>query len=464
MRGAVRSAHDEAFKGTATASPHEEGTVDLLDPAAPIPTEIFERGEHGLIWRTVSANGLRGPRSCLQAGRSRETQDGLRAAWDRAWLSGGVPAPELAKSHRRRPLRVIDMFAGCGAMSLGVRMAADALGMQFRSLVAADLERAALDVYVTNLNPTLAFAKDVSKAIAYKLRTGRIETAAITAHELAEASAGVDVLIGGPPCQGHSDLNNHSRRDDPKNSLYLIMPAMALALQPLVVIIENVPAVVHDRSGVVAITVRTLAQAGYQVTLATVPMVGIGVPQRRRRHFLLAVRGPRVDAGRAIDAFLTEPRSVAWAISDLVDERSQTSAFDSASIQSARNRERIKWLFDHDEYDLPNSRRPTCHRDKVHSYVSMYGRMRWEEPAQTVTSGFGSPGQGRYIHAKAKRTLTPHEAARLQFFPDSFRFEVPGREIRRTELATMIGNAVPPKASYVLGLAAIASVARHPDS
>ncbi len=71
----------------------------------------------------------------------------------------------------------------------------------------------------------------------------------------------------------------------------------------------------------------------------------------------------------------------------------------------------------------------------------MYGRLRWDEPSQTITSGFGSMGQGRFVHPLVRRTLTPHEAARLQFLPDFIDFSAVKF---RTHLATMIGNAAPP--------------------
>jgi DNA (cytosine-5)-methyltransferase 1 len=75
--------------------------------------------------------------------------------------------------------------------------------------------------------------------------------------------------------------------------------------------------------------------------------------------------------------------------------------------------------------------------------------MHWDEPSQTITSGFSSMGQGRYVHAKERRTLTPHEAARLQSIPDFFQFDY---AIGRTALAEMIANAVPTKLTYVLAL------------
>jgi DNA (cytosine-5)-methyltransferase 1 len=111
------------------------------------------------------------------------------------------------------------------------------------------------------------------------------------------------------------------------------------------------------------------------------------------------------------------------------------------------NQRRVKYLFRKDVHDLPNRLRPPCHRDKDHSYVSMYGRMHWDKPAQTITGGFGSMGQGRFVHPTRPRTLTAHEAARLQGFPDFFDFSsVKGV----TALREMIGNAVPPQLTALL--------------
>lgn len=79
------------------------------------------------------------------------------------------------------------------------------------------------------------------------------------------------------------------------------------------------------------------------------------------------------------------------------------------------------------------------------------GGAQLELPAQTVTSGFGSMGQGRYVHPSRRRTLTPHEAARIQFFPDWFDFTARGVVRHRMAWANMIGNAVPPKLAMELG-------------
>jgi DNA (cytosine-5)-methyltransferase 1 len=100
----------------------------------------------------------------------------------------------------------------------------------------------------------------------------------------------------------------------------------------------------------------------------------------------------------------------------------------------------MAWLIEHDEHDLPNALRPPCHQSE-HSYRSMYGRLRWDQPAQTVTTGFGSMGQGRFVHPATARTITAHEAARLQTIPDFFDFSLART---RGSLARLIGNAVPP--------------------
>jgi DNA (cytosine-5)-methyltransferase 1 len=134
-----------------------------------------------------------------------------------------------------------------------------------------------------------------------------------------------------------------------------------------------------------------------------------------------------------------EPRNLRWAIEDLAQLPCR-SGIDTIPRSSPANQERMAWLLKHDKYDLPNYLRPKCHQDE-HSYKSMYGRLKWLESAQTITSGFSSIGQGRYMHPDQPRALTAHEAARIQGFPDYFDFTAANN---KTALGTMIGNAVPP--------------------
>jgi DNA (cytosine-5)-methyltransferase 1 len=198
-----------------------------------------------------------------------------------------------------------------------------------------------------------------------------------------------------------------------------------------------------------------LAAAGYQIATSVVSLSGIGVPQRRRRHTLLAFLDLGIEPADVLRSLPTcDERSVRWAIDDL-EHLATPNGIDVPSRPSAENERRIGWLYDNDVYDLDNNERPACHRDQRHSYKSMYGRLMWDQPAQTITTGFGSMGQGRFVHPSQRRTLTPHEAARLQFFPDWFDFTAGGSVQGRGKWATMIGNAVPPKLTMELGSLAI---------
>jgi DNA (cytosine-5)-methyltransferase 1 len=216
-------------------------------------------------------------------------------------------------------------------------------------------------------------------------------------------------------------------------------------LRPDVILIENVPTVMHDSNRVVNRSSVQLEELGFKVASSVVRLNDLGIPQRRRRHVLPAVRRPLETDPANVLSLLAQPtgqkHDLRWAIGDLAEIEGDTG-IDLPPRASTTNRERMEWLLSHDAYDLPNSRRPKCHQNEDHSYRSMYGRLRWEMPAQTITSGFGSIGQGRYMHPDKLRALTPHEAARIQGFPDYFKFTpMP----RRDSLAMMIANAVPPE-------------------
>ncbi|MHB0970851.1 MAG: DNA cytosine methyltransferase [Thermoanaerobaculia bacterium] len=359
----------------------------------------------------------------------------IHSEFDLAWLrSRKYPIGTSGSSS----VRVVDLFSGCGAMSLGIAEACRALNLGFQPVLAVEFDRTKAGVYHLNFKTATVLPVPIESVLD---RRPNLPLSSVERSITKEAGR-VDLLIGGPPCQGHSDLNNRTRRSDPRNQLYLRMIRAAEVLRPANVLIENVPGVRHDRGGVLEKSVELLESFGYQTEVVTLYGERLGVPQRRKRTFLLAAHSlPRFEH----EEFETASRAFSWACSDL---STSTSVLDSPSTASKPNRKRIEFLFRTDLFDLPNRLRPSCHRDKAHSYKSMYGRLRWDEPSQTITTGFGSMGQGRYVHPREPRTITPHEAARLQFIPDFFDFG----DSSRGALAEMIGNAVPPKLSYVLAL------------
>ena len=122
---------------------------------------------------------------------------------------------------------------------------------------------------------------------------------------------------------------------------------------------------------------------------------------------------------------------------------------------SIDNQNRINYLFDNQEFDLPDLERPDCHKLKDHNYKSVYGRMYADQPAPTITTGFQSPGRGRFIHPTERRGLTPREGARIQGFPDSFRWSGIGLNLTKNKVTRLIGDAVPPNLGMFVTLAAI---------
>jgi DNA (cytosine-5)-methyltransferase 1 len=332
-------------------------------------------------------------------------------------------------------------------MSLGLHEAARRAGLNLKMALSVESDPEIAAIYKQNIDSQVRVT-DVTTLFDGQL--GKSPT--FLERQLASTVGQVQILQGGPPCQGHSDLNNHTRRQDPKNALYLSMARAAEILQPDTVVIENVAAVRWDKSDVVNTTKKTLEGLRYSVDARVLDLWNTGVPQRRRRFVLLASRSPKIDPKAILESVEASwgdhpERTVRWAIEDLVDVQA-TSDFDTPSKKSKENAARMAFLFETGRYELPDEERPICHQDGNHSYRSVYGRLRWDRPAQTITTGFGSMGQGRYVHPQRRRTITPHEAARLQTFPDWFDF---GENTRRGVLAKAIGNAVPPLMMVELG-------------
>ena len=423
----------------------EEMPFESVAPAATHPPESYRLSPNGRSIERVVAlrdGGVGRTRLAIDDGEVFDASPtALADRFDRAFLSRAT-RPRI--SPHAREVRVVDLFSGCGAMSLGIWEASRAVGARMVPVMALDFNQTALGVYEKNFPGVWTISKPIESIL-----DGAFGSPASAAESDLVARLGrVDMLVGGPPCQGHSNLNNHTRREDPKNKLYERMARLAELIEPTHVIIENVSAVLHDKAKVVDRTIAHLRRLEYSVDDAVVEAVALGVPQRRRRHFVVASRARSPDVRATVAAFTRPERSVSWAIGDLA-RVSRDGVFDKASTPLAISRERIEYLFANKIFELPDEMRPDCHRLAEHSYKSVYGRLRHDSPAQTITSGFLSMGQGRYVHPSQRRTITPHEAARLQFIPDFFDFSsVP----KRTALAEMIGNAVPPKLAYVLGV------------
>ena len=394
----------------------------------------------------------------LSEASSRETDAG-RGAFARSWMDylvGDRPPP----SSEARPFGVVDLFSGVGGLSLGVAKAAHDAGFESRALFAADLDGGALAVFRRNLRPNAIFHGSVGQLVDYRVR-GTGDSARFAFHpEVLEPSRerlteSVDLVLAGPPCQGHSSLNNRTRFRDDRNALYLTVPAIAVALRAPRIVVENVPGVLRSNGSVVETAAALFRSAGYRVSQGVVAADQLGWPQTRKRFFLIAVRDD-FDL-RPLDDVRTDlnrdPLPLSWAIEDLLD-RNGGDQLDEVAVLSDENAKRVAWLFENDEHDMPNHLRPDCHKDGT-TYGAVYGRMWWDQPSPTLTTGFLTPGRGRFVHPLRPRTLTPREAARLQGFPDWFEFSVGTEPPSKKQLGTWIGNAVPTILGYAAALSAL---------
>jgi DNA (cytosine-5)-methyltransferase 1 len=426
-------------------------------PDGPQRVESFAMSGRQLVRRVARRDGTVAETDFGLLAKEPSGDDNLHALADGLFLRSTV-APQW--SNGDSSLAIADLFSGIGSLSLGVLEAARAIGRDAEIVLAADDDPIPLEVLAASLGP----AKGATRCIdldAVLSGTADQPTPGERAL-LGDCPAEIDVLVAGPPCQGHSRLNNHTRHDDPRNDLYGSVARFVELKRPRLCIVENVDSIVSDQRRSAATVAETLGAMSYRVSTGTVALHRLGVAQARRRHVMVATRADQatLEIDRVVDTLAVEDpahRTVRWAIEDLL-ELGEREGADQPSRPSKANARRMAWLHDQGRYDLPNEQRPDCHRlpkvlesgnAREHSYRSMYGRLDWDKPAQTITSGYGSMGQGRYVHPDAARTLTPHEAARLQFVPDFFDF---GKVTGRGRWARMIGNVAPLKLSYVLAL------------
>lgn len=386
------------------------------------------------------------------------------SAWWQSFLRGGIVHVD---GHGGPPQRIrsVDAFCGCGGLTLGASQAAIATGRRLESVAAIDVDEDGLAVHQANFGTKYLLHANASTLVDWHV-SGAGAASKFSYHpeildsRLANEVGKIDLFLAGPPCQGHSNLNNKTRREDPRNLLYLTAIALGVGLHARAIVLENVPEVVNDKSDVVNTAKALLKAAGYAwIDSGKLAADDLGGAQTRRRYFLIATKVDVVDESLTIktaaNGLKHSARSLEWAIGDLLHglcEEQKTGIMDTVPVLSEENLARIHHLFDNDLYNLPDAVRPNCHKDG-NSYPSVYGRLWWDKPSQTITTGFLTPGRGRHIHPIRRRAITPHEAARIQSFPDTFSFVVDESNApSRASLQKWIGDAVPPLLGYAATL------------
>jgi len=364
-----------------------------------------------------------------------------------------VYLPRSKPDLSRKQLRFIDLFSSVGGLSLGVAEAIQEQGFNPRPVFAADVDAMAIDVYRANWPGVRTFQNSVRHLVDSHVigqgESARFAYKPLIVNELLASMQGkIDLVVAGPPCQGNSSLNNFTRGNDPRNELYLQVPAIAAALDAPMVIIENVPGVVREQNNVVGTAAALLESNGYALESGVLSADKFGWPQTRKRFFLVAskVSAP-IPFSQVRATFGSEAKSISWLLNNFPPKLDDSQLMSAPANLSEENLERAQYLLENEIFDLPLDLRPDCHKGGT-TYTSSYGRMNPDRPAPTLTTGFFSPGRGRFIHPFEARTLTPREAARVQGFPDWFEFNPLGKTTR-SNLAKWLGDAVPPLLGYL---------------
>ena len=428
----------------------------------PVSETIEYASDRNSITRTLSINGQFGstnaPTPKGVAGIDAAT------AWDLAFLQGRVQQYQ-SDAPAGKTIRIADVFCGCGGLSYGVAEAVRAAGLNPSHFLAVDIDPVAMEVHRRNLNPLHHSLENLWASVTTNYSVNHhtnppvryLDTPKALTDDLKESVGKIDLLLGSPPCEGHSTSNNVTRRTDERNKYYVLMPSIAIALEAKAVIIENVPGISHDSRDILNHAASLFEQHDYFIDETVIDATELGLPQTRKRHILVASRIRQPDIKAALGEMRRPKTDLRSAIGDL-EHIKEDGVFDRPGQLSHENIARIDYLFDRDEHELDNSMRPLSHRNG-HTYPSIYGRLWWDKPSGTITTGFNTPGRGRYIHPGQRRTITPHEAARIQGFPDTFEFKMlDGSTLTRQALGNIIGNAVPPQIGYAAGVAALAAL------
>lgn len=333
--------------------------------------------------------------------------------------------------------KVIDLFAGVGGLSYGFMQAG------FDVVLANEIDATIAMSYSKNHPFTKMINKDITKleiSKIFKLYKNNI-----------------DVIVGGPPCQGFSQKGKRKTIHDERNFLFRYYFKVVKYVKPKYFLIENVPNILTAENGLFKNEIITLFESiGYLVSCDILKASDYGVPQNRRRAIIIGCLG---NTKPTLPKSLKTTVTVHDAISDLEfldsgkGEGKQKYPFNPLTEYQKTMRENSEFLHNHiatkhsdsaikklkmippekGKEVLPKS----MLTKSIHS--GTWSRMSYKGQSVTITTRFDTPSSGRFAHPVLHRCITVREAARLQSFPDSFIFY----GCKNSQMK-QVGNAVPP--------------------
>lgn len=317
----------------------------------------------------------------------------------------------------------IDLFSGCGGLSEGLKQAG------FQTIAACEIDPVAVATYKLNHPDVAVFENDI------KL---------IDTSEVRKLLGGkpLHLLAGCPPCQGFSSLRRLNKKKsvrDRRNSLVDEYCRFINELKPLTVMMENVPGLQNYFK--FQDMIRKLKRLGYLLDTAVVNVADYGVPQRRKRLILVGSLLNEIKIAPGINV----KKTVAMCIGSIESIRETKDPLHKIVAKHTDKIMEMIRLVPKDggsRTDLPEKYILECHKRKNVGFNDIYGRLKWDDYSPTITGGCLNPSKGRFLHPSKNRSITAREAALLQTFPIDYRFPV---NATKTEIALMIGNALPPE-------------------
>ena len=332
----------------------------------------------------------------------------------------------------------IDSFCGAGGLGLGLKQAG------YNILLSFDIDQICIDTI--NANKKYFGHPAESADISDMLNGELLKKCNLERGELF-------LLAGGPPCQGFS-IQRRGSDIDKRNELVLKYGKLIEELYPMYFVMENVTGIAGKRGKtILQQLIEDVEKIGYTVHIKLLDAQDYGVPQRRKRYFIV---GERKDLGEHYEYPhpLDYRRTVRDVIGDLPSPPDDGTDYPDISLHrrdrlSPLNLKRMKSLKEgQGRDDLPMELRADCHKidSSVIGFRNVYGRMIWDDVAPTITARFDSFTRGQFGHPVQNRSISLREGALLQCFPMDFVFT--GNKV---DIARQIGNAVPPLLAKQIG-------------